>query len=92
MSASATTPEFVSLVASDFDGARKAVLKDVPSTATVGEVVSEASRLLQLPFKNFYQAVFRGRELNDGETIRESGLATNSEIELVPEVSAGNVG
>ncbi len=89
MSASATTPELVSLVASDFEGSRKAFLEDVPSTATVGEVVSEASRLLQLPFKNWYQAVFRGRELNHGETIGESGLSTDDEIELVPEVSAG---
>ena len=81
--------DFVSLTAKDWEGTRTAHLDDIHRTTTVGEVVSESARALRLPFQNYYQALFRGRELNHGDTISEAGLERGAEIELVPEVSAG---
>ncbi len=82
-------PEFLDLVMRDWEGNRQAVLEQVPRDATVGEIVSESARALELPFQNFFQAVVRGRELNHSDTVEEAGLRNSDEIELVPEVSAG---
>ncbi len=81
---------FVSIIARDWEGARKVHLDNVARTTTVGQVVGESVQALQLPFREFYQAVFRGRELNHSDTLAEAGLDSASEIELVPEVSAGS--
>lgn len=89
MSAATETPEFVNLVATDWEGARKAHLDGVPRTATVGEVVSESVRALNLPFQDLYSAVFRGRELDSTDTLEEAGVESDDRLELVPEVSAG---
>ena len=82
--------DFVSIRARDWEGARTVHLDDVARESTVGQVVGESVRALRLPFSDFYQAVFRGRELNHSDTIGEAGLENESEIELVPEVSAGS--
>ena len=82
--------EFLSLVAKDWEGTRRARIPKVHRDTTVGEVVSESAQALNLPFRQFFQAVFRGRELNHGDTLREAGLECDAEIELVPEVSAGS--
>ncbi len=87
-----TVGDFVSITARDWEGVRKVHLDDVVRTTTVGQVVGESVRALQLPFSDFYQAVFRGRELNHSDTLDEAGLDSDSEIELVPEVSAGSTG
>jgi len=81
--------DFINLVARDWEGTRSAHLADVHRGTTVGEVVSESARALDLPFQNFYQALLRGRELNHGDTLDEAGVERDAEIELVPEVSAG---
>ena len=86
----ATANDLVTIHARDWEGARKVHLEDVARTTTVGQLVGESVRALQLPFRDFYQAVFRGRELNHSDTIEEAGLDNESEIELVPEVSAGS--
>lgn len=83
-----TTP-FLDLVASDWEGQRQVHLDGVTGDRTVGEVVAESARLLELPFANFYQAVLDGRELNHGDTLDEAGVGSQSRVELVPEVSAG---
>ncbi len=80
----------MTLKARDWEGTRRVLLDDVARSATVGEVVGHSVRALQLPLRDLYQAVFRGRELNHGDTIEEAGLDSESEIELVPEVSAGS--
>jgi hypothetical protein len=86
----AAAGEFMNLTAKDWEGTRSAHLTEVHRGTTVGEVVSESARALNLPFQNFYQALFRGRELNHGDTLDEAGLEQEGEIELVPEVSAGS--
>ena len=86
----ATAGDFVSITARDWEGARRVHLDDVARTTTVGQVVGESVKALQLPFSEFYQAVWRGRELNHSDTIEEAGLDGASELELVPEVSAGS--
>ena len=86
----ASAHDFVNITARDWEGARRVHLDDVARTTTVGQVVGESIRALQLPFRDFYQAVFRGRELNHSDTIDEAGLDSDAEIELVPEVSAGS--
>jgi hypothetical protein len=82
---------FVHIRARDFDGTRRVDLDSVPRSATVGEVVQECVRALQLPFESFYHALFRGRELPHADTLAEVGLrgGEEAELELVPEVSAG---
>ena len=86
----ATAGDFVSITARDWEGARRVHLDDVARSTTVGQVVGESVRALNLPFTEFYQAVWRGRELNHSDTIEEAGLDGASELELVPEVSAGS--
>jgi hypothetical protein len=83
--------EFVNIRARDFDGTRRVDLEGVPRSATVGEIVAEVARALQLPFEKFYHALFRGRELPHADTLAEAGLRAGeeAEIELVAEVSAG---
>ena len=87
--ASAGAPELLDVTLCDWEGARKAHLKRVPSTSTVGQVVSEAVSHLGLPLQHLYQALVRGREVDAGDTLGELGIGTDAEIELVPEVSAG---
>ena len=82
-------PDSLDLVMRDWEGNRQAILEQVPRDATVGEIVSESAKALELPFQNFFQAVLRGRELNHSDTLEEAGLKNSDEIELVPEVSAG---
>ena len=82
--------ELRNLVMRTWEGNRQAVLEVVPSNATVGEIVSDSTQALKLPFQNFFQAVVRGRELNHSDTLEEAGLLDADEIELVPEVSAGS--
>ncbi|MCP5040854.1 MAG: hypothetical protein GY944_07470 [bacterium] len=82
---------FMNLTARDWEGTRQVHLDEVARTATVGELVGQSVQALQLPLRDLYQAVFRGRELNHGDTLEEAGLDSESEIELVPEVSAGAV-
>jgi len=89
-SAETTSPDLIDVVLSDWEGARRARLEAVPRSATVGEIVSEAVRSLGLPFQSFYQALFRGRELRSGDTLAELGIESDSEIELMPEVTAGS--
>ena len=84
-----TTGDFVNLHFSDWEGARTAHLDKVSRRSTVGHVVSEAVQQLGLPLGDFFQAVFRGKELDLADTIDELGIESDSEIELVPEVSAG---
>ena len=86
----AIAEDFMSITARDWEGARRVHLNDIARDTTVGHVVGESVRALQLPFRDFYQAVFRGRELNHSDTLGEAGLDSACEIELVPEVSAGS--
>ena len=86
----AIAEDFMSITARDWEGARRVHLNDIARDTTVGQVVGESVRALQLPFRDFYQAVFRGRELNHSDTLGEAGLDSACEIELVPEVSAGS--
>ena len=84
-----STAEFVDLRLSDWEGARTAHLDQVPRSSTIGQVVSEAVQQLGLPFGGFFRAVLRGKELDPGDTVDDLGIETDSQIELVPEVSAG---
>ena len=83
------TPEMLNLICKDWEGAHRAHLDSVPRDTTVGQVVSEAVRALQLPLKTSFQAVFRDRELSHAETLEEAGVTTGDELELMPHVSAG---
>jgi hypothetical protein len=87
--ATEATPQMIDLVASDWDGSSRARLESVPRDATVGQVVGEAVRAMQLPGRTFFQALFRGREISHEETLDEAGIATGDELELMPRVSAG---
>ena len=74
---------------SNWEGTQTAHLEDVPAGTTIGQVVVEAAHAMQMPFKSFYKALVRGRELNHDETLGDAGIEEDARIELVPEVSAG---
>lgn len=73
----------------DWQESKRVRLDKVPSSATVGEVLSTAVRAMELPFKSAFQAAFRGRQLNRAATLEEAGIGTDAEIRVLPEVSAG---
>ena len=89
MQAVSTTTETFDLKVTYWEGTRRAHLDAVPRDATVGEAVSEAVRVMQLPIKSFFQALVKGREVNHGDTLEEIGIESDDEIQLVPDVSAG---
>lgn len=82
------TGGFVDLVAAAWDSSRSVALEKVARDMTVGEMVTESAKLLELPVAP-YHAVFRGRQLNNGDTLDEVGVKSRDRVELVPEVSAG---
>lgn len=84
-----TAPRLIDVSLRDWEGTRRARLESVPRSATVGELVSEAVRSLGLPAQRFYQPLLRGRELRGSDTLEELGIETDSEIELLPQVTAG---
>jgi hypothetical protein len=92
MSTAEVLSDVVNLTFRDWEGARRAHLDGVPKSSTVGQVVAEAARALELPLQSFHHALFRGRELPHDETLEELGIHTDDELELVPEVSAGRRG
>jgi hypothetical protein len=81
--------ELIDVRLTDWEGSRQAVLEAVSRGSTVRQVVSEAVLLLGPPFDQLHQVVFRGRELDPGATLEESGIENDSELSLVAEVSAG---
>ncbi len=74
----------------DWQGAKKASLAEVPVDATVGEVLDEACRAMELPADSSYQAILESRQLNLMDTLREAGVCSNVDLEIIPEVYAGN--
>jgi len=91
MTTAVHSSELMDLVFQDWEGTRRAHLEAVPASATVGEVVAEAVRTLQLPMQTFYQALSRGHTLDPTDTLKEAGIQTGEELELMPEVSAGRL-
>ena len=89
MNARAATAEVLDLKVHDWQNSRSAVLKDVSRSATVGQAVAEAVRVLQLPFATAYKALYDGRELPHGDTLGEAGIRPGDGVDLVPEISAG---
>lgn len=85
-----TTQQFINtLTAVDFSGQRRVPLAAVPIQATVGEVVSEMARALELPRDATYHAEYQGIKLNRSDTLQEAGLEDDAEVTLYPEVTAG---
>lgn len=89
MSVAQETPGLINLIFTDWNSGKEAHLYDVSRNSTVGEVLGEAVRAMELPFQNAFKAVLKGRTLHNAETIEELGLETDEKIELIPEVSAG---
>ncbi|MCI0421030.1 MAG: EsaB/YukD family protein [Acidobacteria bacterium] len=61
----------------------------IPLDTTVGEIVSDMSRALNLPRDTTYHAEYQGRRLNRSETLEEAGLEDEALLTLHPEVTAG---
>ena len=72
----------------DWDGTRSASL-EVPSSASVAEIVEEARAELDLAADVDYLALHRDRQLDGGITLRDSGVEADSDIDLVPNAKAG---
>jgi hypothetical protein len=82
-------PQLLDVTFVDWDGSRKVQLEKVSRTSTVGQVANEAVSHLGLPLQHLYQTMFRGQELDPGQTLDELGIETDVEFDLVPVVSAG---
>ena len=61
----------------------------IPQDTTVGEIVSDMARALNLPRDTTYHAEYQGRRLNRSETLEEAGLEDEALLTLYPEVTAG---
>ena len=57
--------------------------------ATLGEVIDQAARIMELDDGSTYHAFIGERALNDGETLEEAGVVWDAEIEIAPEATAG---
>ena len=80
--------ELLTLKITDWDHTRT-VEMEVPTDASVSEVVEEARRELQLPADISYSALFRDRQLPGMETLRDAGIDEDADFEIMPEVEAG---
>ncbi len=89
MSTAQETPELINLVFTDWNSRKEAHLHEVSRNATVGEVLGEVVRAMELPFKSAFQAVFRGTALNNSDTLEGLGIESDEKLEVVPQVSAG---
>jgi hypothetical protein len=82
-------PDLVNLRFTSWDGNRGATLNDVMRDATIGEVLDEARRVMDLPIDSAYQALLDGRELNNMDTLADVGIESEAELEIAPDVQAG---
>ena len=80
--------ELMTVSFSDWDHTRSVSL-DLPGEASIAEAIDEASRELDLPRDVAYQALHRDRQLPGLSTLRDAGLESDSQIELMPDVKAG---
>ncbi len=87
--ASEQSPELMTIRFTDWEHTRHANLAEVVPDATVAEVLDEARRVMDLPIDTSYQAVLHGRELNHMDTLRDAGIESGMEVEIIPEVHAG---
>jgi hypothetical protein len=83
------TPDLIDLSCTDWEHRRRADLNGVSLDTTIGEVASEAVQLMGLSLKGFYETLWKGRELNQSDTIGEAGIQKDDELEIVPAVRAG---
>ncbi len=94
MSTAQASSDLIDLAITDWeyeDGKKgtKVDLDGVSRSMTIGEVLGEAVRAMGLPFATAFQAVFRGRQLSNVQTLEEIGIQSGERLEVVPEVSAG---
>jgi hypothetical protein len=85
----ATASELLDVTVTDWAHSRSAHLDGVPRNASVGELIGEAVRAMELPLEPFYRAVLRGRQLARTEILDDLGIETDAEIEIAPKVQAG---
>ena len=83
--------EVVRVTCWDWLGAKKASLDGVSIDATVAEVIDEASRAMELPADVSYQAALGSQELNHMESLREIGVESDLDLEIFPDVDAGQL-
>jgi hypothetical protein len=62
---------------------------DLPADVSVAEAVDEAKNELDLSPNASFQALFRDRQLDGLETLRDAGLESDAEVDLMPDVKAG---
>lgn len=79
----------LTLAVVDWNGSNRAELDDVPSDTTVGELVADVKRAMELPSRTPYDLIHDGRKLPRALTLEEAGLTGGEEMTVAPEVSAG---
>ena len=86
-----TTVTLKSLTGVDWSGHKKVEINGdgVPGDTTVGEVLAEMVRAMQLPHSTPYAGYYQDRKLNRSDTVQEAGLQDYGEILIAPEVTAG---
>jgi len=72
----------------DWDRSRMATI-EIPTDVSVAEAVEEARIELDLPSDVAYYALHRDRQLPGLSTLRDAGIETDADVDLMPDVRAG---
>lgn len=83
-----STVDLMTLSFSDWERT-KSVTLELPADASVAEAIDEARHELALPTDVLYQALHAERQLDGMSTLRDTGLSSDAEIDLMPDVKAG---
>jgi hypothetical protein len=86
-----STVALKSLKGVDWAGQKKVEINGdgIPADTTVGEILAEMVRTMQLPHSTPYAGYYQDRKLNRADTVEEAGLQDEGEILIAPEVTAG---
>jgi len=88
MEATSTSTDTMRLSFNDWEKTRSVTLA-FSTEASVAEAIDEARSELALPGDVLYQALHGERQLDGLTTLRDTGLRSDSEIDLMPDVKAG---
>jgi len=88
MEATSTSTDTMRLSFNDWERTKSVTLA-FSTEASVAEAIDEARNQLALPGDVLYQALHGERQLDGLTTLRDTGLRSDSEIDLMPDVKAG---
>ena len=82
-------PGLMSFSVHDWVNSRRAHLEDVPTNASVSEILEEARRVMGLSADTPYKLLRGDRQLNGMDSLADAGIEPLDDLEIMPEVHAG---